>query len=73
MNIPNIQNLSIILNNNRINDVKNLFANFKYFKKLSVANIQLNSNYISEIECFENDTIVEVIFEIDNNELESVK
>ncbi len=73
MNIPNIQNLSLILNDNRINEVKNLFANFKYFKKLIGATIQLNSNYISEIECFENDNVVEVIFEIDNNELESAK
>ncbi len=54
-------------------NVENLFENFKYFKKLNIANIQLNNNYISEIECFENDNVEEIIFEIENNELETVK
>jgi hypothetical protein len=73
LNIQNIQDLSIKLNNNKIRNVANLFENFKYFKKLIKANIQLNNNYISEIECFENNNVEDVIFEIESNELETVK
>jgi hypothetical protein len=30
----------------------------------------LNNNYISEIDLFENENVEEVIFELENNELE---